>query len=106
MTIKQAFEKAIEGGWNIQELVKQPVFQYSIDEIPFIKGCGIIRVQCGNDPSRYLVNGEIFMDKNFWKCLGESLRWDNWLGYWHKFVDCLAGEDNEDLAIIQFFSNL
>jgi len=58
-----------------------------------------------------VVVAEILLDPSFWQALGKARGWDatvaipvmqDWLGYWHKFINHLAeGKDAES-----FFASL
>lgn len=97
MTIQQAIEKAIEGGWN--------------ERLIFEK-------------NGHLCDSSFLLDPLFWQSLGKAMWWDKltverdgrtfkagkygllpefvWQGEWHRFIDHLAeGKDQES-----FFENL
>lgn len=89
--MKNAIEKAIEGGYDNTFEIKRP---------------GPI----AND-FIYKSNEIILLDPLFWQALGKSLGWkeagwtkgqDEWIWYWHDFIDHLAeGGTAED-----FFTHL
>lgn len=107
MTIQDAIEKAIEGGYKIQERVGGSKSQWEL----------------------WYVQTQIFLDPSFWQSLGKTMGWDEekrcifcgnevgkemrgdgnekyywcpkeergtalkketWLYYWHRFIDHLA----------------
>lgn len=94
MTIFQAVEKAVEGGYS------EPCFIGKNPEE---------RARIIGD----MVLPEILLDRNFWQSLGKAMGWEefpsayfetdnDWRTHWHRFIDHLAeGKDAE-----QFFSNL
>jgi hypothetical protein len=90
MTIRQAIETAIKGGYN---------YEAARDYM------------AGGPASRAL----IFMDVEFWRGLGRKLGWCidpacaecdvdtvQWLFEWHRFIDYLA----EEKTIEQFFEEI
>lgn len=85
MTIQQAIQKAIEGGW-----------EYWRGEIPSVTGHGDL-----------FVDEKMVLDPLFWQALGKAMGWKDvriprhlddvdgrlqigWLYYWHYFIDNLA----------------
>ena len=95
MTIQEAIKKAIEGGWN----------KWAKSQLPKPMGIGTVRY------------GEIFMDKDFWSCLGRAMGWrqnntmscpsgciqgEPWVFKWHSFIDHLASGKSAE----EFFGEL
>ena len=88
MTIKQAIEKAIEGGWS-------PVDNF-------------------NEPKELgeMLYAEIFLDPLFWQSLGKAMGWRQdedqwgdraeWVSQWHRFIDHIADGGSAE----SFFENL
>ena len=86
MTIEQAIEKAIEGGW------KSP-FTW-MENLIFVRHRGM-----GLNTEREVFHRYILLDPLFWQSLGKAMGWkkrkshispEPWLFYWHCFIDHLA----------------
>lgn len=94
MTIQQAIEKAIEGGWGMGSDQNEKLF-------PFVR--------------------DVWSDPLFWQSLGKALGWGDesecplaccggicpinipmWQSQWHRFVDALSEGKSAD----DFFSDL
>ena len=103
MTIEQAIKKAIEGGWNFSDIATDE--KYLIEEME------------ERPSTRYR---QIFLDPNFWKCLGKVMGYEeiyycedkehcefagtppfecqghykrpnnSWEAIWHEFINYLA----------------
>ncbi|KKL06697.1 hypothetical protein LCGC14_2593440 [marine sediment metagenome] len=108
MTIEQAIKKSIEGGYDCQGITKNPDSELDIDYETQRDGSKRVIVSTKRNVSaggyRELIQEKIFLDSNFWKCLGKSLGWETeadyygrWLAEWHCFIDFLAeGKSAED----------
>lgn len=125
MTIKQTIEKSVEGGWKLpgyEEYEQKPHFLVaeekedgSVIYNPYWFEMHIVTTYRDGKPFTEIRRERIeyaLLDTNFWKCLGQIMKWDNkiyaiwkgkrWLNYWHKFIDKLAsGGSAED-----FFKDL
>jgi len=102
MTIKQAIEKAIEGGW-----LKGSKFRtIAHRDGSYLTGVAFFTmVSCDGDQedwSRDVL--ALFSDPLFWQSLGKAMGWggkmiyhqEKWLYEWHCFIDHLAeGKDAE-----------
>lgn len=70
MTIEQAIENAVEGGWGASECMVVGKFGFNYDRA--------------------------FLDPSFWQSLGKALGWDDesglrrWKYEWHDFISHLA----------------
>ena len=107
MTIQQAIEKAIEGGW------KKELYDVQVDSkegVFFQEGLYHFKFP------------EVFLDPLFWQSLGKSMGWEEvlevknyqsisyeywkgrpeWIFRWHLFIDHLAEEKDAD----SFFESL
>ena len=58
----------------------------------------------GDGGFAHLCYDEILLDPEFWRCLGESLGWEEggWLYHWHRYIDHIAEGRNTE----EFFENL
>jgi hypothetical protein len=98
MTIQQAIEKAIEGGFSSQ---------VAIEHVEDLKSHKTLTIHD---------YGWVFVREDFWMSLGKAMEWENnvyvegkgirdvkeWLYQWHRFIDHLAeGKDAES-----FFESL
>lgn len=105
--MKEAIQKAIDGGWK-------PKYEPEVVEI------------LGKDEELFeweVDHTNIFLDPLFWQALGKSLGWfhpdgrsvakyinndpkhteyDMWLWYWHRFIDWIAEGKSPD----EFFASL
>lgn len=94
MNTSDAIKKAIEGGYrNYDPMVND-----------------------GSNRYINMIGDGIFLDKEFWKCLGVAEGWGEetdiyrgqdfvgpeWIYYWHQFIDVLASGKTPD----EFFSKL
>ena len=95
MTIQETIKKAIEGGYI------NP-FQW-MENLIFLRYRGM-----GKNAEREVFLRYIFLDPDFWKCLGKAIGWEimyrpyksgstrnfdaiqGWLYQWHRFIDHLA----------------
>ena len=84
MTIKEAIEKAVAGGWRKGE--KPDVNENK-------EGCWVQFF--GGHDTGVIHQSEIFLDKDFWQALGKSLGWgtemfdeDDGKTRWHYFSHC------------------
>lgn len=120
MTIQQAIEKAIEGGWSIQQ-------SYYTRHVSFTKLVSVNKLwvvveldwitenELGQDvpATSSHQTSLVLLDPLFWQALGKSL-WlsdeensydpnhQEWLVQWHNMIDHLA----EGNTIEEFFSKL
>ena len=96
--MKNAIEKAIEGGWNKEKFSAEHI---NLRVVNTETGSIDMPLDC------------VFLDPEFWRCLGKAMVWpkesselnvvtgstngrENWLYYWHRFIDHLAsGKDAE-----------
>lgn len=128
MTIQQAIEKAIEGGYMkakdyfgyIPSVVKE-VHYNKPEKLHqghnfFERTSGSFHFGSAKKYSFSISVNEIFLDPLFWKSLGKAMEWENnvyvegkgirdvkeWKQQWHRFIDHLAeGKDAES-----FFESL
>jgi hypothetical protein len=91
---KQAIEKAIQGGWK-QEVLLRPNCEYEIAELTRPQGRTIgiwfrwtQRVN-GKvvEKSLEILAGEIALDSSFWQSLGKALGWEDYEG-WTTCANC------------------
>lgn len=104
MTIKEAIEKAVEGGWNTGKQVEVQTYH---------KRLPTVSVGDLGDDGEFLKTQEYLLDTLFWQSLGKAMGWPDsgssfyncrtqWEAQWHSFIDHLAeGKDAES-----FFANL
>lgn len=124
MTLQQAIQKAIEGGYEPQDKIfsiRKDDSQYSFRQIlvntePETTNGGIALPFWGYEKM-------LFLDPLFWQALGKSLGWNpensihyleslgisqdglccpDWLYHWHRFIDKLAS----GRTIEEFFQEL
>ena len=104
MSIQEAIEKAIEGGWYIQGCVPKKVGFIEEYESNFI-----CENKNGMSVNVMHPTASIFLDPSFWRSLGKEMGWEKenvitnsveyleWKGHWHRFIDYLAeGKSIED----------
>lgn len=100
--MKNAIEKAIEGGW----MLDTPNVQMANE------GRAWLFTETDGIKEKILHSGDILISPLFWQALGKAMGWDEeydyenkreaWIGYWHRFIDHLAsGGDAES-----FFATL
>lgn len=129
MTIQEAIELAVKGGWEIRSIIRgRATVEGSYAVIKTSDGEWVsesrIKLSELNVPST-------FLDPSFWESLSRALEWDDyadfcsncrefkgksfdcpmnhctcpekaWIYYWHRFVDHLAGLGTPE----SFFSSL
>jgi hypothetical protein len=94
MTIEQAIEKAVEGGWPLFEGEEVDIHTGGTWPMIYGKANGVDKLWPLNDALQM---------PSFWRSLGKSLFWDNggededgaitivqWRYEWHRFIDHLA----------------
>lgn len=109
MTIQQAIEKAIEGGYHRGQIGTSPIVEIN---------CDFAITETKGERNHYGL-AWVWLDPLFWQSLGKAMGWKNtdgstdfveqrlylyedlssgsWLGHWHRFVDALAeGKSAED----------
>ena len=97
MTIEQAIQKAIEGGWNEG---------YTFLHFTGFENDGVLLKGKGMRSKAYIVS-EILLDPLFWQALGKAMGWEamlscRWKQEWHRLLDWLSeGKDIES-----FFATL
>jgi hypothetical protein len=124
MEIKEAIQKAIEGGWGgLKDKKDIEIREIEVDNdkrvfINFLDNTGNY-----SDHFPYYL-AEILLDPQFWKCLGKALGWDEytavehgnwddmrtmtkeivltWRIKWHKLIDFLA----EGNTIAEYFKGI
>ena len=106
MTIKEAVNKATEGGYHING--SDGIEAYYSGASSHYSAW----TRKDNDSSFIVAMEETFLDPEFWQALGRALRWDHgpmtvhkvedgrptvvirpeqhWLYHWHRFIDYLA----------------
>jgi len=86
MTIQQAIEKAIEGGYRHEEINSAFILWKGYENIlPFVNGYGWVQFRDkNNQPSEpcpaYVPKcriEQILLDPEFWKALGKSFKWES-----------------------------
>lgn len=119
MTIKEAIEKAIEGGWNLGGFINLDRFPNGFGDARVGIGhyVAISRIDAKGNSGRWVELGiieEIILDPLFWTALGKAMQWGaevdailgtkqrfhppqiTWLFHWHRLIDHLAkGKDIE-----------
>lgn len=121
MTIEQAIEKAIEGGYENEKLFtgEYPYLPNGYCDLRISFNGNVSAQRCRKDGEggrwvRFGNTSDFFLDPTFWQSLGKAMGWGHihgefcdcpgfvWLEEWHRFIDHLAkGKDAES-----FFSNL
>ena len=112
MTIQEAIQKAIDGGWRINGETPKYVGGFGNIELQD-KVCFEIDGEYG-DCSGYPIESAL-MDPLFWKALGKSMGWDKavygygpgmpktyWESEWHQLINHLAAGG----TIEDYFKNL
>ena len=98
MTIQQAIEKAIEGGYIPfgGEYGKSKRFLNGW-HLNTEEKCIQWGVAGQDDCDFQLPLSDIFLDPLFWQSLGKAMGWDknkyiigNWKAHWHRFIDHLV----------------
>ena len=106
MTIQQAIEKAIEGGFNDDAIFAKPL---------------VLHRRFGVEIAAKVTRAYIFSLPLFWQSLGKAMRWENesecplaccggicpidipmWQSQWHRFIDKLSN----GVTAEQFFEEL
>lgn len=103
--MEKAIKIAIENGWNKLDT------WHDNPKTEVFCADGLCGTRLGAHEDHKLPE-EIVLDPLFWQSLGKGLGWkplgadgdgnDNWLYYWHRFIDHLASGKDID----SFFTNL
>lgn len=100
MTIQQAIEKAIEGGWK-------PVLWIDIWKAGDTHDLGVVIIYGMEGERVPVLIDRVVLKPDFWQALGKSMGWEAgidtypyknvaWIRKWHYFIDHLAeGKDIE-----------